>query len=73
MASDVIGWAVWISKPEYMTDREEFWKRDGETYEDVLVYVQTLEQIYGWYISITEYHTLEDGDFYEVPIEWRKK
>lgn len=72
MATDVIGWALWISKPNYMVDKDEFWKNEGYEYEDVLVSAQTLEDLYGWYINITEYHTVGDGDFYEVDIQWRK-
>ena len=72
MATDVIGWGLWISKPNYMVDREEFWKSEGYEYQDVLIYAKTLDSIYGWYINITEYHTVGDDDFYEVDIEWRK-
>ena len=72
MDSEVIGWAVWITKPEYMVDREEFFISEGYEWEDVLVYVQTLDLLYGWYINITEYRLLNGDDFYEHEIKWRK-
>lgn len=72
MKDDVIGWAIWITKPEYMVDREEFFVAEGYEWEDVLIYVRTLDSLYGWYLNITEYHSLGGEDFYEHEIDWRR-
>lgn len=68
IAAGVLGWGVWISKPEYLAECESFWIKDGYDRGDVNVYVNTLEDIYGWYISIVEYHDLGDGDYFELPV-----
>ena len=69
MEPKVIGWAVWISKPNYMVDREEFFKSEGYEWEDVRLYARTLEDITSHLISVSEYIELQCGDFYENHLE----
>ena len=72
METKVIGWGVYITKPEYMAEKESFHKNEGYTIDDVWLYVDTLEDIYkDWYITVVEYHEAKDPTcgYMEVTIE----
>jgi hypothetical protein len=79
MDTKIIGWGVYITKPEYMAEKESFYKKEGYVLEDVWVYVDTLEDLHkDWYITIVEYHQTKDPNsgYMEVSIEtpyYRKK
>lgn len=73
--SSVVGWGVWVSKPEYMVDAEYFWKSDGNDFEDVMVYAKTLEDIFKYYVTVTECFDLEDSlmGYHEVAISQKRR
>jgi hypothetical protein len=72
MKTNVVGWGVYVTKPEYMAEKESFYKKEKYTIEDVWAYIATLEDLHPeWYITVVEYHQAKDPNcgYMEVLIE----